>query len=65
MNREPIRKAAAADASRLAEILIFTKRTHYRRIFRDDRRCRSIPWHWTIWNIRKSWRRSGCMTTGS
>ncbi|MCI8524692.1 MAG: GNAT family N-acetyltransferase [Oscillospiraceae bacterium] len=37
MNREPIRKAAAADASRLAEILIFTKRTHYRRIFRDDR----------------------------
>lgn len=31
-----IRKAAAADASRLAEILIFAKRTAYRPIFQDD-----------------------------
>lgn len=34
---EHIRKAAAQDASRLAEILIFTKRTHYRSIFKDDK----------------------------
>ncbi|MDE6944078.1 MAG: GNAT family N-acetyltransferase, partial [Lachnospiraceae bacterium] len=32
-----IRKAVVQDASRLAEILIFTKRINYRRIFRDDR----------------------------
>lgn len=32
-----IRKAVIQDASRLAEILIFTKRINYRRIFRDDR----------------------------
>lgn len=31
-----IRKAAAEDVSRLAEILIFSKRTHYRAIFRND-----------------------------
>ncbi len=31
-----IRKARAADASRLAEILIFTKRSAYREIFHDD-----------------------------
>jgi len=32
-----IRKAAPQDASRLAEILIFTKRVHYRDIFRNDK----------------------------
>lgn len=31
-----IRKAEAADASRIAEILVFSKRTHYRPIFQDD-----------------------------
>lgn len=31
-----IRRAAAADASRLAEILVFTKRMNYRRIFQND-----------------------------
>lgn len=34
---EHIRKAAAQDASRLAEILIFTKRTQYRTIFNNDK----------------------------
>lgn len=34
--KEPIRKAAAEDASRLAEILIFTKRATYRPIFQED-----------------------------
>lgn len=34
---EHIRKAEARDASRLAEILIFTKRIHYRSIFNDDK----------------------------
>lgn len=34
---EHIRKAAAKDASRLAEILIFTKRTQYRSIFNNDK----------------------------
>ncbi len=34
---EHIRKAAAQDASRLAEILIFTKRVHYRSIFNNDK----------------------------
>ena len=33
---ESIRKAAPGDASRLAEILIFAKRTAYRPIFRND-----------------------------
>ncbi len=32
-----IRKADVQDASRLAEILIFTKRMNYREIFHDDR----------------------------
>ena len=32
-----IRKAVVQDASRLAEILIFTKRVNYRKIFCDDR----------------------------
>lgn len=32
----PIRKAEPRDASRLAEILVFSKRTHYRAVFRDD-----------------------------
>ena len=31
-----IRPAAAADASRIAEILIFSKRMHYREIFHND-----------------------------
>ena len=31
-----IRKADAADASRIAEILIFSKRANYRHIFNDD-----------------------------
>lgn len=31
-----IRQATAADASRIAEILIFVKRVNYRRIFQDD-----------------------------
>ncbi len=31
-----IRKAVTQDASRIAEILIFTKRMNYREIFRDD-----------------------------
>lgn len=31
-----IRKATTADASRLAEILVFTKRMNYRSIFQDD-----------------------------
>ncbi|MCM1124106.1 MAG: GNAT family N-acetyltransferase [Eubacterium sp.] len=31
-----IRRATLEDASRIAEILIFTKRMNYRRIFRDD-----------------------------
>lgn len=34
---ECIRKAVTRDASRLAEILIFTKRMNYRRIFHDDK----------------------------
>lgn len=34
---DDIRKAGAEDASRLAEILIFAKRTHYRSIFHDDK----------------------------
>lgn len=33
----PIRKAALPDASRIAEILIFAKRTSYRDIFRNDK----------------------------
>ena len=32
-----IRKAEKKDASRLAEILIFAKRTAYRKIFKDDK----------------------------
>jgi len=32
-----IRKAAIADASRIAEILIFSKRMNYRTIFRNDK----------------------------
>lgn len=32
-----IRRAIVDDASRIAEILIFTKRMNYRRIFRDDK----------------------------
>lgn len=32
----PIRKATAADVSRIAEILVFTKRMNYRSIFQDD-----------------------------
>lgn len=32
-----IRKATVQDASRLAEILIFTKRMNYRKIFQDDK----------------------------
>lgn len=31
-----IRKAEPADVSRLAEILVFSKRTHYRKVFQDD-----------------------------
>lgn len=34
---DAIRKAGLQDASRLAEILIFTKRVHYREIFHDDK----------------------------
>ena len=34
---ECIRKATAADASRIAEILVFTKRMNYRHIFQDDK----------------------------
>ena len=34
---KPIRKASVQDASRLAEILIFAKRVHYRRIFCNDK----------------------------
>lgn len=34
---EHIRKASVQDASRLAEILIFAKRVHYRRIFCNDK----------------------------
>ena len=34
---EHIRKATTQDASRLAEILIFTKRTQYRTIFNNDK----------------------------
>ena len=34
---KPIRKASIQDASRLAEILIFAKRVHYRRIFCNDK----------------------------
>lgn len=33
----PIRKSVVQDASRLAEILIFTKRMNYRKIFHDDK----------------------------
>lgn len=32
-----IREAEIRDASRIAEILVFTKRTNYRRIFHDDK----------------------------
>lgn len=32
-----IRQAAADDASRIAEILVFTKRVNYRKIFRNDK----------------------------
>lgn len=34
---EYIRKSSAEDASRLAEILVFTKRMNYRSIFHNDR----------------------------
>jgi len=33
---DPIRKATPADVSRIAEILVFTKRMNYRTIFQDD-----------------------------
>ena len=33
---ENIRSANLSDISRIAEILVFSKRTHYRKIFRDD-----------------------------
>lgn len=32
-----IRRATTADASRIAEILVFAKRMHYREIFRNDK----------------------------
>ena len=32
-----IRKATIQDASRIAEILVFTKRVNYRSIFHDDK----------------------------
>lgn len=32
-----IRRAVVTDASRIAEILVFTKRMNYRRIFRNDK----------------------------
>ena len=32
-----VRNAAEEDVSRIAEILVFSKRTHYRRIFQDDK----------------------------
>ena len=32
-----IRQATIADASRIAEILIFSKRMHYRKIFHNDK----------------------------
>lgn len=32
-----IRRAAVSDASRIAEILVFTKRMNYRRIFQNDK----------------------------
>ena len=32
-----IRRATIADASRIAEILIFAKRTNYRKIFQNDK----------------------------
>ena len=35
-NQIHIRKAEISDASRLAEILVFSKRTHYRSIFQND-----------------------------
>lgn len=35
--REMIRHATVDDASRIAEILVFTKRMNYRRIFRNDK----------------------------
>ena len=31
-----VRNAVKEDVSRIAEILVFSKRTHYRRIFQDD-----------------------------
>lgn len=34
---EMIRRAEAGDASRIAEILVFTKRMNYRRIFQNDK----------------------------
>ncbi|MBR6089849.1 MAG: GNAT family N-acetyltransferase [Anaerolineaceae bacterium] len=36
MNEGTIRKAEEKDVSRIAEILVFSKRTHYRAIFHDD-----------------------------
>lgn len=35
-NNTLIREAQARDASRIAEILVFSKRTHYRSVFQDD-----------------------------
>lgn len=35
--REMIRHATLEDASRIAEILVFTKRMNYRRIFQNDK----------------------------
>ena len=32
-----IRRAAVEDASRIAEILVFTKRMNYRKIFQNDK----------------------------
>ncbi len=37
ISRGYVRKAAMQDVSRLAEILIFTKRMHYRSIFHNDK----------------------------
>lgn len=34
---EHIRQAATKDVSRIAEILVFTKRMNYRRIFHNDK----------------------------
>lgn len=62
-----IRRAAVEDASRIAEILVFTKRMNYRKIFQNDKvsfgEIQVYPIERHILTIRKNWKASGFTTT--